>query len=132
MNLNIIELIDGYRFDSTVVSRGSFGHFDHNPGKPARWRARSDTAAQEMLIEQRHECAVINPFEMRIALAGLAVLLPASNRFKSLPGGFDQPPLGVGRKVDIGHNRTEVGPSTVAPGIREYNWLLNATTTSNN
>jgi hypothetical protein len=62
-----------------------------------------------MPIEQRHKGAVLDGVKIGIALAALAVSVPAGNRFKSLPGGFDQPPLRVGRKVDVGHDRTELG-----------------------
>jgi len=50
-----------------------------------------------MPIEQRHKCAVVDGVEIGIALAALAVSVPAGDRFKGLPGGFDQPPLRVGR-----------------------------------
>jgi hypothetical protein len=63
-----------------------------------------------MLIEQRYKCAVVDTVEVGIALTGLAALISASNRFEGLPGGFDQPPLRLERKIDIGHDRTEWGP----------------------
>jgi hypothetical protein len=106
MDLNVSEFIDPHRFDSMVTFRRGFGHCDDNIRKPARWRTRPDTAAQKMPIEQRYKGAVLDAVEIRIALAALAVSVPASNRFKRLPGGFDQPPLRVGRKVDVGHDRT--------------------------
>jgi hypothetical protein len=62
-----------------------------------------------MPIEQRHKGAVLDSVEIGIALATLAVSVSAGNRFKGLSGGFYQPPLRVGRKVDVGHDRTELG-----------------------
>lgn len=109
MDLNIIDLIDGHRFDSTIACRGSFGHFDDNLEKPAGWRTRPNAAAQNMLIEQRHKCAVLDTVEVGIALTALAALISASNRFEGLPGSFDQPPLRLERKIHIGHDRTDFG-----------------------
>src|ERR1051325_1493049 len=110
MDLNIIELTDAHRFYSAIAGRGSFGHFSDNIEKPARWHTRPNTAAQNMLVEQRDKCAVVDRVEVRIALTGLAALISASNRFQGLPGGFDQAPLRLERKIDIGHDRTEFGP----------------------
>jgi hypothetical protein len=89
MDLNIIELTDAHRLYSAIACRGSLGHFIDNIEKPAGWRTGPNTAAQNMLIEQRYKCAVVDTIEVRIALTGLAALISASNRFEGLPGGFD-------------------------------------------